>query len=298
MRKLCTEVFIKKSKKIHGDKFDYSLVEYINTRTKINIKCNQCGNIFKQRPDSHINQKQGCPKCSGRLVYGLSTFLKKSKKIHGDKFDYSSVNYIDSKTPVKIICRKHGMFSQAPHTHLSGVGCKKCSDMNKMMKLEVFISRSILKHQNKYDYSLVNFLGVMKKVKIICPKHGIFTQIPNSHLRGIGCPKCQESKGEKEITKILSDLGICYLSQFKFKDCKDKNKLPFDFYLPNHNLCIEFDGEQHFKSIEYFGGDEKFFETQKRDEIKNNFCKENNIDLLRISFSDEIVKKMDFLFNI
>jgi len=131
------------------------------------------------------------------------------------------------------------------------------------------------------------------KIKIICKKHGIFEQTPDNHInKKTGCPICNESKGEKEIRIILNNLNIKYIKQKTFNNCKNKRKLPFDFYLTDYNLCIEFDGIQHFKSIEYFGGEKVLKETQKRDLIKNNYCKENNIKLLRIKYNENILKKL------
>ncbi len=128
--------------------------------------------------------------------------------------------------------------------------------------------------------------GLLLIFKIICPIHGIFEQKTNSHLNGSGCPYCKESKGEKKIRCYLNEHNINFISQKKFKECVDKNKLSFDFYLPIYNLCIEYDGEQHFK-LNYFSKNKKILtETRRRDNIKNNFCNNNNgrPKLLRISY--------------
>ena len=123
-------------------------------------------------------------------------------------------------------------------------------------------------------------------MKIICPIHGVFEQTPNSHLRGSGCPICKTSKGELEIQRILYNKNIKYITQYTFDNCKNKRKLPFDFYLPDYNMCIEFDGKQHYETIKYWGGEETLIKTKNNDKIKTNYCKNNNIKLIRIKYNE------------
>jgi hypothetical protein len=130
------------------------------------------------------------------------------------------------------------------------------------------------------------------KVKIICDKHGEFEQIPHSHLYGIGCPNCKISKGENEVKLYLDEMNMKYITQHSFDNCKLKKKLRFDFYLPELNTCIEFDGRQHFESIKYYGGDKGLEIRTKRDEIKSEFCKISKINLVRIKFDDDIKNKI------
>ncbi len=171
-----------------------------------------------------------------------------------------------------------------PSAHLSGRGCSKCViDVTNSME---FIKKSNNIHNNKYDYSLIKYKKTNIKVKIICKTHGEFEQLPLSHLKGKGCSKCTSSKGEEMIMNILSFNNIDYISQKTFTDCKNVLPLPFDFYLPEQNICIEFDGKQHFEPIEWFGGSDAFESLKERDEIKNKFCLSNNIDLLRIAYYD------------
>lgn len=121
-------------------------------------------------------------------------FIQEAKQIHGDKYDYSKVNYINAYTKVCIICSKHGEFWQCPHNHLSGAGCLKCAkDLQKQkftIPKEIFIERANKVHKNKYDYSIINYINVKTHIDIICPIHGIFKQTPQHHLSGNGCPKC------------------------------------------------------------------------------------------------------------
>lgn len=151
-----------------------------------------------------------------------------------------------------------------------------------------------------YDYTKVNYKNNNTKVEIICKEHGSFLQSPKSHLRGDGCPKCSNSKGERRISTFLDKINIEYLTEFKFEDCKDVLPLSYDFYIPKYNLCIEFDGEQHYRSIDWFGGEENFKKQQKRDYIKDMYCLDNKISLIRISYLeyDQIEDILSFLYRI
>ena len=155
-----------------------------------------------------------------------------------------------------------------------------------------FIEKANKKHNNKYDYSLVQLKNMNSKIEITCKEHGEFTQIAHSHTYGSGCPSCNESKGEREIKILLEKNKINYIKEHSFPECKLINKLRFDFYLPNINTCIEFDGEQHFKPIEYYGGKKEFEIIIKRDKIKSDFFKSNNINLIRVKFNDSIKNKL------
>jgi len=227
-------------------------------------------------------------------------FIEKAKKIHSDKYDYSLVNYINNRTKIKIICPIHSIFEQNPNNHLNRQGCKKCSFENQSKRQlynnDIFIKKSKLTHSDKYNYILVNYKGFYHKVNIICKKHGIFSQLPSDHIRGIGCPNCNESKGEREIRCLLEQNNVDFETQKTFKNCRNINPLPFDFYLPKNNILIEFDGEQHFISKECFGGEKGFNKTQKNDQIKNKYCEKHNIKLFRISYQDNILEKLENIF--
>ena len=197
-KKLSLEEFIEKAKEIHGDKYDYSKVEYINTKTKVCIICPEHGE-FWQTPGSHLNGS-GCPECGNnnnklKQTYTTEEFINKAKKIHGDKYDYSKVEYKGCKEKVCIICPEHGEFWQIPDNHLRGEKCKKCYDNKRSITLksniEEFIQKAKKIHGDKYDYSKVEYINTKTKVCIICPEHGEFWQTPGSHLNGSGCPECK-----------------------------------------------------------------------------------------------------------
>jgi Zn finger protein HypA/HybF involved in hydrogenase expression len=296
-KKLTTDDFIKRSIRNHGEKYIYSKVDYQGSDIPVIITCPIHGD-FLQSPQHHMNGS-GCPKCashaaSERYTKGTLKFINQAKKIHGDYYDYSNVDYKNNNSYVKIVCPKHGEFLQNPKPHLNGAGCPKCAGFNKTS--DDFIEQSKKIHGDKYEYFKVNYSSARNKVIITCPIHGDFLQEPLNHLNGAGCPSCNESKGEKLINKILVQNNIELIRQKRFIDCTNQlkgrscNQLPFDFYLPNLNTCIEYDGEQHFKPVIRFGGEDGFIRVQKSDKLKNQYCKKNGIKLIRIPYT---MKKED-----
>jgi hypothetical protein len=296
-KKLTTEQFIEKAKQIHGNKYDYSKVDYINAHTKVCIICPEHGE-FLITPSNHLRER-GCPKCNSRkhLVnkykvkepmkvkkHTLESFIELSKKIHGDKYDYSKVEYKDNKTKVCIICPIHGEFWIRPDNFLRGQGCKKCGDLirseNKKIFQEDWIKAASNLHNNKYDYSKVNYKNALTKVCIICPEHGEFWQKPSAHMQGQGCPICNESVLEREIATFLNNEEIEY--EYRYHS-KWLGNLELDFYLPKFNIAIECQGLQHFEPIEYFGGIDKFVKQVENDNIKFEMCCKENIELLYFS---------------
>ncbi|HUS49715.1 MAG TPA: hypothetical protein VMZ91_06090 [Candidatus Paceibacterota bacterium] len=284
-KKSTTKEFIEKARKVHNKKYDYSLVDYKNTDFKIKISCKKHG-VFEQAPYYHL-KGSGCPKCCKNKKSTTKEFIEKSEKIHNKKYDYSLVDYKNNSTKVKIICKTHGVFEQKANGHLSGKGCSRCARCKKLTT-EEFVDKSKKIHKNKYDYNKVVYINSDSKIIIICPKHGDFSQVAYGHSVGIGCPNCQESHGERSIVNILAENNINFIRQKRFSNCKYKNVLPFDFYIPKYNTCIEYDGKQHTKSVKYFGGNKTLKEQIKKDKIKNLYCKNNGIELLRISYNDDI----------
>ena len=208
--------FLQEAKAVHGDKYDYSKVKYVDRQTKVVIVCPKHGE-FTQTPTSHIRDA-GCPKCGNdKTALRMTTedFIQKAKTIHGDRYDYSKVEYIDNKKEVCIICREHGEFWQKPKNHLSGYGCPICSGRKKMRTID-FINRAKSVHGDKYDYSKAEYTGNSEKICIICPEHGKFWQTAGSHMRGIGCPKCgiiKSSSAQKIWTREK-----CYETALQYKD--------------------------------------------------------------------------------
>ena len=287
MHKSNTKDFIIKSKLIHNVKYDYSLVKYNNSISKVSIICHMHG-VFKQVPNSHLNGR-GCPKCSNNNFKKTEEdFIDSCEKIFtNNKYGYDNVKYINSKTNVEIVCPKHGSFYKTPNSHLNGRGCPKCK--RKQIYFEMFKEKSDIIYNNKFIYISKVINSQKDIVDIICPIHGQFTQRVDYHLKGGGCINCNKinigSKKEIEVENILIENNIKYIKEKTFNLCVYKKKLPFDFYLPDYNICIECDGEQHFKPIRFFGGVDFYNLTLARDKIKTDYCIKNNIKLIRIPYS-------------
>ena len=381
-KRLTTEEFIKRAKEIHGDKYDYSLVNYINLYTKVEIICKTCGDHFWMDPNNHLHGKQGCPICAQKeanikisqsKTLTTEEFIKRARTIHGDKYDYSLVEYKDMTTPVKIIYPIDGIFEQKPSLHLRGSGCQICAQRNLKMSTEEFIQRAKEIHGDKYDYSKVvystinnpveiicnihhtsffqspgahlyseagcplcradkiagttedfikkaidlygkdrydyskvNYVRSDKKITIICKEHNTeFEQTPKAHLQGYeGCPICKNTKFSGEI--YIKNWLICKNIKFniyqKFEGLKSKRSLNVDIFLPDHNLAIEYQGEQHYHLVQFKGiseekAEETFKETLARDKIKEEYFKNSNTNLLCIHYKDydkidEILEKV------
>ncbi len=198
-----TKQIISEFREIHGNKYDYSKVKYLKSNSKVEILCATHG-IFKQAPTDHLSG-QGCPKCgitnrSNSLRKTTAQIISEFQKVHGDRFDYSIVEYINIDSEVTIICNEHGEFRQSPFNHLKGKGCRKCSSKanakRRSKTTEQIIQEFRDTHRDRYNYSKVNYQGAHKKVIIICHDHGEFSITPSHHLNGVGCAEC---KGVKKL---------------------------------------------------------------------------------------------------
>jgi hypothetical protein len=221
-QKKSIDEFIEQAQFVHQNKdslsiYDYSNVEYINTKTKVSIICKKHG-IFKQTPKEHL-KGLGCRLCyldqaNKNLLQTDEEFIKRAQLVHQDNdgspiYDYSDVKYINARTKVSIKCKQHGTFEQSPDNHVKGHGCAKCArfinSVKRLKTTDEFIKESQLVHRDKdgspiYDYSNVDYKGAEYKVNIKCNQHGIFEQSPNGHLQGHGCPACSSSKRYSAIS--------------------------------------------------------------------------------------------------
>lgn len=297
-KKNTKEEFIIKSKKIHGNKYDYSKVDYVNNTMKVCMICPEHGEFY-QTPKDNLNGC-GCPKCAlnkrrDKRRKNVNDFITEAKKVHGDKYDYSKVEYMNANTNIIIICPIHDEFKQTAHNHLRGQGCPKCSNSKKgeyqKSNTEDFIKKSKLVHGNKYDYSKVNYINNRIKVSIICPEHGDFNQKPLDHTNGCGCPECGKKFGISE-RKILLELKKIYnnvIYQYRPQWLHNKTSpQSLDFYLPDYNIAIEYQGRQHFYPNKIFGGKKEFINNQERDKRKYQKCLENNVKIFYISFEKNV----------
>ncbi len=290
------ETFIAKAKRVHGDKYDYSKVEYVDNKTKVCIICPKHGE-FWQTPNAHI-QGSGCPKCNKSNKLTLDLFIEKAKQIHGNKYDYSKVAYVNSQTKVCIICPIHGEFWITPNSHLKGAGCRECD--NERKRQIKYSTNDIIKrfkqiHGDYFDYSVFTYTGIFNKSTIICPKHGKFEITPHDHLKGHGCPMCNQSSLEKEIKDALTNNGICFEEQKTFSWLKYKGNQYLDFYLPEYNIAIECQGIQHFKPAYFFTKNYNtaeigFKEIIAKDNNKKKLCEENGINILYFSHKNIFIE--------
>jgi hypothetical protein len=267
-----TEKFIQKAKEVHGDKYDYSKVDYVNNLTKVEIICQMHGS-FWQTPAGHL--KGGCQKCGKILMSQKQSltqekFIQKAKEVHGDKYDYSKVDYVNNLTKVEIICQMHGSFWQTPGNHLMGSGCCKCGRLKtvKDNTQEEFIQKAKEVHGDKYDYSKVNYVSMLTKATITCSTHGDFEQLPSNHLYNKqGCPKCASifSKPEEEFRQFIQSI----IPAYKTSRGEIIPKQELDVFIPSRKIAFEFNGRYWHEHID----------AEERDERKRHSCEKLGIKL-------------------
>ena len=305
MNKLTTEKFIEKARKIHGDRYDYSKVNYIDARyTKVCIICPEHGE-FWQTPSGHLSGR-GCPICryinsSKKNSLTTEQFIEKARKIHGDKYDYSKVEYVNNRTKVCIICPEHGEFWQRPDAHLNKKSCCPYCTNHYTRTNEQFIEDARKVHGDKYDYSKVEYIASHEKVCIICLEHGEFWQTPHDHLQGNGCPSCNASKIEIEIEDMLNKYNIEHTREYNEKVL---GKQELDFFIPSSKIVIECQGVQHFKPVRFGGRDDKksyeaFLHTIELDEQKKKLCEKLGFKILYYTKRENTIRgyKTNSLFK-
>lgn len=279
------EVFINKAKEKFGDKYDYSKVEYINIDTNVLIICPIHGEFY-QTPYQHLKSHTGCPKCSNLIPHrkrlSEEELIKRCKEIHGDKYEYVLDSFKGLLHKIKIICPKHGEFSQLVNSHLKGAGCPECRKESLYNK-DKFIEKSKEIHNNRYDYSKVNFESGAVPVEIVCKDHGSFYQAPYNHLWGAGCLKCV-LKSQTRVYEIF----LKHFPTLIFEYSTDWiHPQRFDMYLKEYNIAIEYNGKQHYEPIGIFGGEEGFKNCQERDKRKMEKCLQNNCKLFIVRYDHE-----------
>ena len=288
------EILQEESNRKHNN--EYLIIgEYINSNSKIEIEHLICGKVFLQAPYKHIYNNK-CPFCFGKNKITKEILQKRSIDKYGDEYTIIG-EYVNNLTPILIkhnVCGNSNL--QIPNNHLRR-RCFSCYGTPKKNN-QKFQLESDRIHSS--EYSLIGeYLGANKKVKLlhkICGKE--FSCISFLHLKGSKCSYCYNSKGENKISDFLNHNNIDFEKNKSFDGCKFKNKLRFDFYLEKYKICIEYDGVQHFDSIEWFGGEKSLIEYKIRDEIKNKWCLDNNINLIRISYKENIEDKLKDIVNI
>ena len=288
-----TKDFIEKARSVHGDKYDYSKVEYINNRNKVTIICPIHGE-FEQTPYSHL-KGCGCFPCSrnranNMMRHSTEDFIIKAKEIHGDRYDYSKVEYTKNNRNVTIICKEHGEFQQTPYSHLKSNGCNRCTfrdlGVSQRSNTEDFIQKAKEIHGNTYDYSLVEYTKNDSKITIICHTHGEFKLTPKLHIQGSICYKCTYNTSKMEID-FTDFIKTFYSGEIITNSRSIIYPYELDIFLPEFNLGIEING--------MYWHSEKFKEKNYHLH-KYNLCKSKNIRLVSI-WEWEILKNKDKIEN-
>lgn len=268
--------------KEYVESFGYKLLskEY-NPKEKILVQCDK-GHIYEVKFYSFKNGSR-CPKCKSEKQRKMYSFDYDYVKEYIESFNYKllSDEYINNRTKLLIQCKEGHIYETTFDTFKSGSRCRKCSGSEKHTYEEIkdFLSQ--------FNYKLLSdeYKDNKTKLKMECPKGHIVELKFNHFQSGVRCSKCRRSKGEERISNFLYFYSIENIQEYKFNDCKLKMCLPFDFYLPNYNICIEYDGEQHYKIARNFNLDVlDLMNIRYRDKYKTQYCESNNIKLIRIPY--------------
>jgi very-short-patch-repair endonuclease len=265
------EDFFNEVSKKYENNIDFSLINYVSPFTPMEFTCKKHG-VFRLTP-SELLRKRGCPECGkqNKLIphkKDTEQFIKESKYIHGEEYKYDKTVYVNNHKEVIITCRIHGNFSQKPSLHLRGGGCPICYGNNTYTN-ESFVKKANSVHHETYDYSQINYVNAHTPINIICTNHGMFPQKPYKHLNGQGCPKCAQSKLESSVNDILQQYKIIFEREKVFSEF---GSYRYDFYIPNKNILIECQGEQHFIDIPFFSKKYSFKQRVKNDIIKYQYA--------------------------
>ena len=272
-----------------------SVIErYLNNRTAILHRCNIDQYEWRAVPYS-ILQGKGCPMCAGNAKRTHSQYVA---DLMGVNVNIEPIEeYVNTDTSILHKCKicEH-VWSIKPNHTLNGHGCPMCgfksSADSKRKSQDEYIQELFYVNQ---DIEVVGeYINYITPLLHRCKKCGNEWYAKPCHtMRGHGCSVCNESHGERGIAQWLGYNHIKYMPQYRFEDCRDKYPLPFDFYLPQYNTCIEYNGRQHYKPIGFFGGEDAFKIRQQHDKIKKNYCQRNNIDLLCISYKQDIAEELN-----
>ena len=239
-----------------------------------------------------------------RLTRG--EIISRFKAIHKDRYNYSISEPDGILSEIEIECPKHGIFKQKVYSHLEGKGCTKCGREQKqraaLLSEGELYSRLNELNKNIFIYPPNLGMSLRDEIPIICREHGLFFQELRTHLKGNGCSQCSQSLGAKRVAQWLSEHQIIFQVEFRIPAGRKGSPLRADFYLPEHDLFIEYDGEQHFRPITFFGMDEKdaydvFKAQQARDAEKELWIKNNGFKLLRIRFDQNVFDELNKYFH-
>lgn len=271
---------------------------YTNSKTAILHKCLIDGHEWMCRPENILSGR-GCPICANQNR-SRNNSITHEEYVHRLAEENPNIEvieqYVNARTAIAHKCLIDGyVWNNSPGHILNGQGCPKCGGSIKKTHEDYVCEVALI---NRNIEVVGQYINAHEPILHKCKIDGcIWAVRPNDILCGKGCPKCKESNGEKTVRLWLENHKVHYISQKWFNNCKDIKPLPYDFYLPEYNMCIEYDGIQHFEPIDFFGGHESFELTKKHDKIKNDYCKNNGIKLLRIPYFKNIEEELsNFLF--
>ena len=282
VNKKTTQEYVKDCKQLG---IDLPIESYVNTKVKIKHKCNKCGNIYLQTPDSHLRGR-GCPKCGIKNITKThETYVQECKKLG---YDLPIERYKGTGKCIKHKCSRGHIYIQRPNNHLQGQGCPICKQSRKTTQSYIEDCKRL-----GYDLPIEEYVNVNTNIKHKCKQGHTYSQRPSHHLYGIGCPICSQSHGEKFIQNYLDKHNIPYEPQKKFKDLKDKTYLSYDFYLSKQNILIEYQGKQHFIAMDFFGGTKCFKVQQNHDKVKKEYAKNSGYTLLEPTYKLDTQDKIN-----
>ena len=266
------------------------LGSYINSKGHVKCRCliDGCGYVWNPQAN-HLLEGHGCPKCSARQrgIYRLLNPEEFYSRVRKSKKEIEILSpYTNSLTKIKYRCLKDGYIGETLPNNLLAFGCPRCGKVERYTTEDF---RQKILSINPDVFVIGPYVDAKTKVECLCLIDGHrWSTEPRLLLQGYGCPQCNESKGEKDVRQWLQQHKLNFQFQKMFADCKNKKSLPFDFYIHEINTCIEFQGRQHYESVDLFGGEEKFYEIQRHDKIKSDYCKNNNINLICIPYWEDV----------
>ena len=260
---------------------------FTETKNRVKVLCTECRTESNPIAEALVQNTFCCQEC--RRIRNKESFIKKLFDVNPNVTVVGE--YKNRREKIECLCLIHNKtFKMTAGNLICGHGCPKCATEARIKAFakahDEFLSE--LKEISPQISIMSQYQSAHKKIDCKCLECGFeWNTTPHSLLRGDRCPNCYlPSKGELAISSYLDDISVEYISQKRFDDCRNINPLPFDFYLPEYNACIEFQGKQHYEVVEHFGGEEDFKVRQKRDNIKAEYCLQNQIELLCIPYWD------------
>ena len=262
--------------------------DYTKASDKCRLKCDK-GHEYSQIP-LDLFKGHKCKICATEEVMNKLRLSFEDVKANVDEYGFImlSTEYKGINSPIKVKCKKCGHIFYPLLSNLKkGSGCPKCYDRIRSKHMIIPYNER-LKYVRSFGFDILtteeDYIDGSHNVDILCDEGHVYSSKLHDFYMGNRCPRCKKSKGEVKISKVLDDLNIIYMEQYKFDDCRFYNHLPFDFYLPEYNILIEYDGKQHF-ILNSFGKDMwHFVDIKIRDTVKNVYCENNNIELIRIPY--------------